>query len=173
VKTAMISDPEAERYLLEALLARRDKCIRYWIAQTNPLDRFEVDKGGAQVTFDNAAVRAGAVEGDVAYDVQWAQLDNLANKETPAGGEIRLAGTTMKIPENAWGPRDDAGFRYAVARIRGLHPGNPQWAKPLVVTVRDKGGMYDIVGIERPRTDADVKYDRERYPGRQEAEPKD
>jgi hypothetical protein len=171
VKTAMISDPQAERYLLETLVNRRDKCIRYWIARTNPLDRFEVSKDGAEVTFDNAAVRAGAAEGDVAYDVQWAQLDNLANKETPAGGEVRLSATTIKIPDNAWGTRDDAGYRYAVARIRGLHPGHPQWARPVVLTVREKGGAHDLVGIDRPRTDADVKYDTEKYPARTESQP--
>jgi hypothetical protein len=170
VKTARISDPAAESYLLETLIARRDKCIRYWIARTNPLDRFEVSPDGNEVRFDNAALRAGAVEGDVAYDAQWAQLDNLANKETPAGGEVRLSGAAMKIPENAWGPKDDAGYRYAVARIRGLHPGNPQWARPLTLTVRDKGGAYDVVGIDRPRTDAEVKYDTKKYPGSKESQ---
>jgi hypothetical protein len=169
VKTAMISDPAAESYLLETLIARRDKCIRYWIARTNPLDRFEVSQDGAEVRFENAALRAGAVEGDVAYDVQWAQLDNLANKETPAGGEVRLAGAAMKVPENAWGPKDDAGYRYAAAKIRALHPANPQWARPLVLTVRDKGGAFDVVGIDRPRTDAEVKYDAKRHPGNKES----
>jgi hypothetical protein len=170
VKTARISDPRAERYLLETLIARRDKCIRYWIALTNPLDRFEISGDGTQVSFDNAAVRARAAVGDIAYDVQWAQLDNLANKETAVGGEIRLPDTRMKIPEQAWGAKDDAGYRYAVARIRCLQPANPRWARPLLLTVRDKGGAYDIVGIDRPRTDAEVKYDRKKYPERNQTE---
>jgi hypothetical protein len=167
VKTAMISDPAAEKYLIEALMARRDKCIRYWIAQTNPLDRFAVSKDGSEVSFDNAAVRIGGVEGDVAYDVQWAQLDNVPNKETPVGAEVRLTSMAMKIPQNAWGPKDDAGYRYAVARIRCLHPAHPQWARPLVLTVRDKGDVYDVVGIERPRTDPNVEYDQKKYPPKQ------
>jgi hypothetical protein len=165
VKTAQISDRAAESYLLAALIERRDKCIQHWITRTNPLDHFEINRSGTEVTFDNAALRARAVEGEVAYDVAWSQLDNLANKETPAGEQVRLTGKTMQVPENAWGPKDDAGYRYAIARIRSQHSGNPHWAEPVVLAIRDKGGNYDVVGIERPRTDAAVKYSKERYPG--------
>jgi hypothetical protein len=70
----------------------------------------------------------------------------------------------MSVPQNAWGPKDDAGYRYAVARIRSRHSSHPQWAEPVVLALRDKGGNYDVVGIERPRTDAAVKYSKERYP---------
>ncbi len=164
VKTAQISDPVAESFLLEALIERRNKCIHHWIAQTNPLDSFEISRDGSQVTFDNAAVRAGGVEGEVTYDAEWAQLDNLANKETPVGEPVRLTGKTMNVPKDAWGPKDDAGYRYAVARIRSRNAANPLWAEPIVLALRDKGGSYDVVGIERPRTDAAVKYSKERYP---------
>jgi hypothetical protein len=177
VKTARISDPAAERYLLETIIARRDKCINHWIARTNPLDRFEIGQQGREVRFDNAAVRVGAARGEVTYSVEWSRLDNLANQETPAGGEVRLPGTAMQVPENAWGPKDDAGYRYAVARIRSLHAANPQWARPLALTIRDKGGQsqavgrYEVVGIDRPRTDADVNYDRKKHPERTQAAP--
>jgi hypothetical protein len=77
----------------------------------------------------------------------------------------------MKVPQDAWGPQDSAGYRYAVARIRCLHPGNPQWANPVVLTIRDKGGAYEIVGIDRPRTDAAVQYDHKKHPARDEARP--
>ena len=164
VKTAQISDPAAESYMVEALIERRDKCIQYWITRTNPLDRFAISRGGTEVTFDNAAVRAGAVEGEVTYDAQWAQLDNLANKETAVGEPVRVADKTLKVPADAWGPKDDAGYRYAIARIHSRHTGNPFWAEPVVLAIRDKGGNYDVVGIERPRTDAAVKYSKERYP---------
>jgi hypothetical protein len=164
VKTAEISDPAAESYMVQTLIERRDKCIRYWIARTNPLDRFAINGNGTEVTFDNAAVRDGAIEGEVTYDVEWSRLDNLANQETPAGEPVLLSAKTMKVPEDAWGPKDDAGYRYAVAKIRSRHSGNPQWAEPVVVAMRDKGGNFDIVGIERPRTDAAVKYSKERYP---------
>jgi len=157
VATGKISDPEAEAYLARTLIARRDKCIRYWIGRTNPLDRFEVTHEGTEVTFDNAALRAGAAQGKVIYAVQWSALDNLKNEEQRAGDLVELGEPRVTIPASAWGPRDDANYRYAVARIGTLHADNPQWHKPVILTVRDKGGVYDIVGIQRPRHDAKIK----------------
>lgn len=63
----------------------------------------------------------------------------------------------MTIPASAWGPRDDANYRYAVARISTLHGNNPQWHKPVILTIRDKDGAYDVVGLQRPRHDAKIK----------------
>ena len=66
----------------------------------------------------------------------------------------------MTIPANAWGPRDDAKYRYAVARISTLHPDNPQWREPVVLTIREKGGAYEVVGLRRPRHDPKIKINR-------------
>ncbi len=42
VATGRLTNPAAERYLLETLKARRDKIGRYWFGRVNPLDRFRV-----------------------------------------------------------------------------------------------------------------------------------
>jgi hypothetical protein len=160
VATGKISDPEAEAYLARTLIARRDKCIRYWITRTNPLDRFEVNHDGREVTFTNAALRAGAAQGNANYSVQWSALDNLKNEEQSVGDAIASSEPRMTIPANAWGPRDDAKYRYAVARISTLHPDNPQWREPVVLTIREKGGAYDVVGLRRPRHDPKIKINR-------------
>jgi hypothetical protein len=157
VATGQISDSEAASYLANTLIKRRDKCIRYWIRQTNPLDRFTVSGDGRRVTFDNAALRLGAAEGPVTYKVQWAALDNLENQETALPSEIETNQPLFSTPEEAWGPKDDAGYRYAVARVRSFQADNPIWQEPVVVTLRDKDGKYDVVGVERPRHDARIK----------------
>jgi hypothetical protein len=157
VATGRISDPEAEAYLTRTLIARRDKSIRYFIVRTNPLDRFEVNREGTEITFDNAALRVGAAEGIARYSAQWSALDNLKNEEQRVGGSVEFTQPHMAIPANAWGPRDDASYRYAVVRISTQHPDNPQWHEPLILTVRDKGGVYDVVGLRRPRHDAKIK----------------
>jgi hypothetical protein len=157
VATGQISDPEAAGYLAQTLIQRRDKCIRYWIRQTNPLDRFAVSSDGSEVTFDNAAVRTGAAPVGVSYRAQWAALDNLKNEDQQRGKEVELSESKLAIPEDAWGPRDDARCRYAVARIRTFQADNPQWQEPVVVTVRDKGGKYEVVGLQRPRRDPKIK----------------
>jgi hypothetical protein len=56
----------------------------------------------------------------------------------------------LEIPASAWGPRDDTGSRYAVASIATIHPGFANWASPVLVTVRERNGSFDVVGIERP-----------------------
>ena len=157
VATGQISDPEAAAYLTNTLIKRRDKCIRYWIRQTNPLDRFEVNGDGSEVRFDNAAFRVGAAHGEVTYKVRWFALDNLKNEEHPVGEEIELKEPKLVVPKDAWGPRDDAHFRYAVARIRSFQSDNPQWQLPVVLTIRDRGGKYDVVGLQRPRQDPKIK----------------
>jgi hypothetical protein len=56
VETGDISNPEAEDYLVQTLMERRDKIGRYWFDRINPLDRFEVQE---------APVAAGAGTGRV------------------------------------------------------------------------------------------------------------
>ncbi len=152
VATGQIRDPEAAAYLADTLIKRRDKCIRYWIRQTNPLDRFEVSYDGGAVTFDNAAIRVGAADGKVSYKARWFSLDNPRNEQKRVGGEVETPEGRLSVPKEAWGPKDDAGFRHAVVRIRSLQPDNPQWQEAVVVALRDKGGKYDVVGLERPRS---------------------
>jgi hypothetical protein len=54
------------------------------------------------------------------------------------------------VPAAAWGAADDSGARYAVAAIRTEHPAYPAWNRPVVVTLRDRAGVVDVVGIVRP-----------------------
>ena len=153
VAEAKMSDPEAESYLIDVILKRRDKVVNYWISRTNPLDRFEVKKASTawQLSFDNAAIRVGAAQSGATYRARWSALDNLADKEEPIGEEVELDGARAVVPAAAWGPPDDVGYRYAVAAIRTLHPDFPHWSEPVLVSLRDRKGEVDVVGIERPR----------------------
>ena len=150
-----MSDPEAEAYLTDVILKRRDKVINYWIARTNPLDRFEIrrDRDGAHLSFDNAAIRVGAAAPGATYSIRWSRLDNLANREEPYGRETMLDEARATVPELAWGPADDVGYRYTVAAIRTTHPDHPLWKEPVLVTLRNRNEELDVVGIERPRQD--------------------
>ena len=153
VGTAEMSDPEAESYLTNAIIRRRDKVVRYWITRINPLDEFEVSglvDTGLHLTFNNAAIRIGAAPQGATYRVRWSALDNLAGQERPVGDEVDLREARATVPKAAWGPPDDAGYRYAVAAIHTLDPDFPHW-KPVLVTLRDRVGQVDVVGIERLR----------------------
>ncbi len=159
VAEAQMSDPEAEAYLIEVILKRRDKVVNYWISRTNPLDRFEIQTAGTgwQLSFDNAAIRVGAALPGATYRALWSALDNLAGKESPIGEEVELDGARATVTQAAWGPTDDVGYRYTVAGIRTLHPDFSHWSEPVKVTLRDRQGEVDVVGIERPRGDPPVR----------------
>ena len=54
-----------------------------------------------------------------------------------------------RVPLSAFGPADSSGARYVVATIRTINPAFPQWLKPVKVTLRDRDGVIDVVGIDR------------------------
>src|SRR6185436_19696169 len=80
VDTGELSDPDAARYLTDVIIKRRDKVVACWIGQTNPLDRFRVGRtsNGAELTFDNAAIRLGVAQPGATYKVSWLEFDNIA-----------------------------------------------------------------------------------------------
>lgn len=154
VADARVGDPEAERYLEDVIIKRRDKVVKHWIVATNPLDSFSVTKGtsGWTLDFDNAAVRVGAAKSGASYHVQWSNLDNLAGREQPVGDALSLDEPHVLVPSAAWGPMDDVGDRYAIGSIRTAHPDFPHWNEPVVVSLRDRNAEVQVVGIRRPRT---------------------
>ena len=151
VEEARLTNPEAARYLANVIIKRRDKTVRWGITRTNPLDRFEIrNSGSPELAFDNAAVRLHIVAPEPKYRIQWAPFDNT----TGTAGAIRTRIDTVEsravIPPDGWGPPDATGSRYAVAMISTTHPAYPHWTKPVVVTIRNRNGRLDVVGIDRP-----------------------
>jgi hypothetical protein len=102
------------------------------------------------VTFENAAARLGVATTDDGYQVSWAALDNATGAETAAGVPATVAEPVLAVPGHAFGPRDASGARFAVASIQTLHGDYPHWAQPVRMTLRDRHGRVDVVGIERP-----------------------
>ena len=151
VETGELSDPAAARYLTDVIIKRRDKVVTYWITQANPLDSFNVGSTatGRELTFDNAATRLRIVQPDLSYKVRWAALDNATGGERAVGEELDVTVPRLAIPDTAWGPSDASGSRYAVASIRTISTGHANWMMPVVVTVRDRRGTVDIVGLDR------------------------
>ena len=101
--------------------------------------------------WDNAATRVEAASPTAFYTVAWSSLDNDNNSETAAGIEPAGQSPAAVVPASAWGPADTFGYRYAVARIATSHEEFPAWRRAVVVTLRDRGGRIDVVGIQRPR----------------------
>ena len=150
VEEARLSDRDAAAYLAETIIKRRDKVVRWGITGTNPLDRFEIRDGRApELAFDNAAVRLHVTQ-SARYRVGWAPFDNRTGATLSIQSEVETGGAPVSIPPGIWGPPDDAGMRYAVASVSTIHPMFTHWASPVVVTLRNRDGKLDIVGIDRP-----------------------
>ena len=148
VADAQLSNPAAASYLADVIIKRRDKTVQWAITRTNPVDRFQI-RGTTELTFDNAAVRLNLAQG-VRYSVRWAPWDNVAATVQAIRSEIETAETRVAIPPGVWGPEDEFGLRYAVVSIATSHPQYTHWVSPVAVTIRNRGGALEIVGIDRP-----------------------
>jgi hypothetical protein len=151
VEEARLTDSDAARYLTDVIIRRRDKTVRWGITGTNPLDRFEVRSGAApELVFENAAVRLRIVQQTSEYEIHWASFDNRAQTAGSIRTTLATTETRASIPPDVWGPADGVGIRYAVARISTRQPLYPHWVNPVVVTIRNRSGLLDVVGIDRP-----------------------
>ncbi|MBI4481299.1 MAG: hypothetical protein HY652_00275 [Acidobacteria bacterium] len=143
VGTGRISDPKAENYLVETLIKRRDKIVRYYLAQTNPLDDFRLipSSGSFTLEFAPLGVVAGISPVD-AYEYQWFRFDNEQLSTEPLGKAASASVPSLPLPKD--------GARYLMVQIRTLRPDQPSWRKKVEVFIRN-GAEKAVVGIERER----------------------
>jgi hypothetical protein len=69
VEQGRYSDPRTTRYLVDTLVERQRKTIRYWFERVNPLDRFEAIQTGEgyQLCFDDLSVKYRIANGETRY----------------------------------------------------------------------------------------------------------
>lgn len=153
VGTAKLSNAAAAETLTRVMIERRDKVVAQWITGVNPLDEFEARPvaSGFVLLWDNAAIRAGVAHGGESYQTTWTSFNNMTGaEEAVLATEVEeYSEPVARIPSAAFGPADASGARYAMATIRTLNAAYPQWARPVRVTVRDRDGVVDVVGIDR------------------------
>lgn len=143
VHTGGYADPEAERYLADVLLRRRDKVVAWCFRQVNPLAEFTVEEahaGGSVLTFRNLGqeARLAVAQG---YDYAWFRFDNeTGNVEALPAAEGRVAAERLDVPTV------DAPF--IMVRLRTLSAGEPTWGRRVDVVLR-RGERWSVVGIER------------------------
>jgi hypothetical protein len=152
VKKAQLTDPAATEYLNDVIIKRRNKVVAYWITLANPVDEFKVKQNGdtIQLTFDNAAIRLGVAQPGASYISEIYSFNNATGEEKSVQQETEQPSTKLEIPQNAWGPADKWGFRYALVKIKTNHPQFTNWSEPVSVTLRSRDSNVDIVGIQRP-----------------------
>ena len=112
--------------------------------------RVDVERSARRWPSTMRPSRSGVAQPGASYIVSWSALDNMQGIERALGAGVFARDRRIAIPMNAWGPRDDNGDRYAVARIQTFDPAFPEWEKPVTVTIRHRGAEMGVVGIERP-----------------------
>jgi len=130
VRSAQLSDPDAERTLVQVLGQRRDRVADYWFRRVAPLDRFRFTSQG--LMFDDLAIEKNL---DNAVDVKYAVIsDGVRTKSVSQ----RASETAIPITVS------DSPLKLQITR---LSPTGRQLK--VEVTVRLVEGKPTVVGIQR------------------------
>jgi hypothetical protein len=149
VGKARYGEPGAADHITSTLIKRREKVLRTWLTQVNPLTDGRLAADGT-LTFENAAIAARVAAPGAAYDLAWSRFDNAAG--APVGSPI-----SMRTNE----PRASApaalldGAAFVTVAVRTVHPDYPHWNAPVTFTFRRIAAGWQTVGLERtvpPRT---------------------
>jgi hypothetical protein len=142
VHTGQFSDPNAEKYLADNVIKRRDKIANIYLTAINPIATPKLE--GSQLTFENAAATAGVAKGATSYHAAWLQFDN-ATGETRPISETRSDTTTIAAPSGL--PTGDGSF--VEVDISADNTAYPTWKKPVRTFFRREGSGWKLVGLER------------------------
>jgi hypothetical protein len=137
------SDPNAEKYLGDVLIKRRNKIASIYLTAVNPVVSPGLDANG-RLTFENAAVAAGVASGPATYRASWLRFDN-ATGETQPIAETRSSTTSIDAPT---GLPTGAGTFVAVD-IAVDSAGYPTWVRPVRTYFQRQAGGWKLVGLER------------------------
>jgi hypothetical protein len=141
VKEGKYDDPEAENYLTETLLLRRDKVIRYYLDQINPLYDFQiVSKDGANaLDFTHLGLEVGLASAE-SYEYEWNRFDNKTEKVEAIGSKSTASTSSITLPA--------AQAEFFMVRIHTIDSQHPNWKGAVDVYIRN-GSTPTVVGIER------------------------
>jgi len=144
VAAARFTDPAATEYLTKTLLERRRKVLDSWLNATNPIVNLAID-GAGQLTFENAAEKAGVAGAGGDYTVQWSRFDNASGALQPLGAEVTTKTPRVAAPADLLAARSE----YVAVRLHANHAEHPGWSQPLQAYFRRTGDAWMLVGLER------------------------
>jgi len=122
VRTGQLSDPEAEEYLVQTLIERRNKIGRTWLTKVSSFDNFAWTPSG-ELSFEHLASNYDFVP-QPAFEVSWSAFDNH---------------TRERHQIDAFQPEHEGYFVAAISSHEGV----------VDVYVRTRDGKPQIVGVER------------------------
>jgi hypothetical protein len=144
VASGGFSDPAATEYLTTVIMERRTKVLKVWLNGTNPIVNLALTAAG-ELTFENAAEKAGVAKAAERYTAQWSRFDNASGQLEPFGSEVTATAARLQIPRDLRAV-DPA---YVAVRLRAFHADHPAWSQPLMAYFRRAGDGWGLVGLER------------------------
>jgi hypothetical protein len=143
VKTGEYSNPDAEKYLADVLIKRRNRIMSDYLTAVNPVVSPRLDANN-QLTFENAAFTAEVAKGPATYRASWFVFDN-ATDTTTALSETRSSTTTIEAPRNL----PTAAGSFVGADISVESESFQSWRRPIRTYFRRNGQGWTLVGLER------------------------
>ena len=143
VDQVQFDDPLAAAHITRVLIERRDAIARIWLNGVNPIVDPRLAADGT-LTFENAAVAAGAATPGQGYTVSWSRFDNGLRKADVVGDSLHVTEEGATAP-----PGLLAGAEFVMATIHGEHPDHPGWRQPVQVYFRRGATGWDTVGVTR------------------------
>jgi hypothetical protein len=136
VETGKYSDPEVEQYLVETIIKRRDKIVRYYLELVNSLDDFRVklESGSQLLEFRNLASEAG-VAPPGPYQYQWFSFANQDGTLEKLGEPVSTQEITLPVIK--------ASQRFLIVRA------TPDQQPSIDVYLRNGPGGRKVVGVDR------------------------
>lgn len=145
VETAGIPNPEAEDYLIEVLMNRREKIGRYWFKKVNPLDKFKAQRKANTLRLSFS---------DLAADADFADSSKTSYRFTAGlDGQKRLRPQLTNLPVievdlSSLQIQDEtpAVYKFQIHTLRNgeVHPN-----KRVDVYVAVNKAQARVVGLER------------------------
>jgi hypothetical protein len=155
VHTGEFSDAASEKALADIIIQRRDKILKTYLPAVNPIVAPRLD-GSGRLTFENAAVTAGAAQPPQIYRASWFEFDN-ATGNTRALSATSGATTTLDAPDGL--PRGEGSF--VAVDISAENAQYQTWRRPVRAYFRRDANEWKLVGFERlPEASADQKATR-------------
>jgi hypothetical protein len=140
VRAGRLGDHDAEQYLVNTLIERRDRIGRAWLTDVNPVIDPSLSEEGV-LTFDNAAVQHAVAERPSGYTAVWHRFDNTS-------GSVQRIGETTSETEQIRAP---APLEGEFVRVDVSATGSPHrsWAAPVHAYFRRTAGAWKLVGFDR------------------------
>ena len=118
--------------------------LKSWLNATNPLVNLSLNPTG-ELTFENAAHKAGVAPAAERYTIQWSTFDNASNTHKDVDAEQSVTSPATQAPAALLSTQPE----YIAALVRTFHGEHAAWSRPLMVYFRRNGDTWSLVGLER------------------------